>query len=156
MNSTETRATIDFNEDVDSTKAPKRVSYIYLGKIKGLVEEYYNIPSLSVVSRERSIIIARDHYYTLAREFTNASLMQIAASCQKDHSTVIHALKKFDWDYKHDDGYRLDYDNLALSISQLVRGVSTLEDEKRTEDRITFLESRIEQYTKELELIKQQ
>ena len=59
----------------------------------------HNISWMDMISnrRARKTVIARHTYFYLAHRGTKASLITIGKAIDKDHSTVMHGLKK----YKH-------------------------------------------------------
>ena len=61
-------------------------------------------------SRERHRSYLRSLYYTLAREYTNNSLLAIAKLVNRDHSTAIHGLKLFEQAYSYEPNIRELYE----------------------------------------------
>ena len=62
-------------------------------------------------SRERHKTYLRCLYYTLAREYTNNSLLAIAKLVNRDHSTAIHGLKLFEQAYSYEPNIRELYED---------------------------------------------
>jgi len=62
-------------------------------------------------SRERNRSYLRSLYYTLAREYTNNSLLAIAKLVNRDHSTAIHGLKLFEQAYSYEPNIRELYED---------------------------------------------
>jgi len=62
-------------------------------------------------SRERNRSYLRSLYYTLAREYTNNSLLSIAKLVNIDHSTAIHGLKLFEQAYSYEPNIRELYED---------------------------------------------
>ena len=62
-------------------------------------------------SRERNRSYLRSLYYTLAREYTNNSLLSIAKLVNRDHSTAIHGLKLFEQAYSYEPNIRELYED---------------------------------------------
>ena len=62
-------------------------------------------------SRERNRSYLRSLYYTLAREYTNNSLLAIAKLVNRDHSTAIHGLKLFEQAYSYEPSIRELYED---------------------------------------------
>lgn len=61
-------------------------------------------------SRERNRSYLRSLYYTLAREYTNQSISEIARRVNRDHSTAIHGLKLFEQAYAYEPQIRELYE----------------------------------------------
>ena len=86
------------------------------------VAEHYHLTANQLKSQTRK----RDHVYPrmiamyLCRELTDDALTTIAAKLgKKDHSTVIHAIKKLDSDMKSDPSVRNDVELLKKKISPM-------------------------------------
>ena len=62
-------------------------------------------------SRERNRSYLRSLYYTLAREYTNQSISEIARQVNRDHSTAIHGLKLFEQAYAYEPQIRELYED---------------------------------------------
>ena len=90
--------------------------------IISFVAEHYHLTANQLKSQTRK----RDHVYPrmiamyLCRELTDDALTTIAAKLgKKDHSTVIHAIKKLDSDMKSDPSVRNDVELLKKKISPM-------------------------------------
>jgi len=68
---------------------------LQLTKILTTVSNFYEIPADLIKSKTRKdeVVHARQVYMYLSKKYTNLSLSQISMVCNRDHSTVIHAIK---------------------------------------------------------------
>ncbi len=66
--------------------------------------------------RRSQIVDARQMYCTIMRNFTNLSLSAIGNTIYRDHSTVIHSLKKHVIKLEVDPAYSQGYTELLDSI----------------------------------------
>jgi hypothetical protein len=64
-------------------------------KIKELIEQVYRL-DISSVSRQSSYVQARSIYYRLCIDYTPLNYSQISKSINRNHATLIHAMKQFD------------------------------------------------------------
>lgn len=88
--------------------------------IAKLVAEELNIPDLSIKKRTRELIQARFIYYVLAKKFCRyASLDKIGKAVNRDHSTVIHGIKQFPIEAKHDIYMQDVYDKIYNELDPL-------------------------------------
>jgi chromosomal replication initiator protein len=108
-------------EFTDETKQEVKekifVNYNMLADILlNVINEYYHIDIRST-SRERNFVQGRFFFYRYMRTHTTLSLKVLATFiCNQDHSTVIHALKKFDDLYNTDKQFRHDYNEIINKI----------------------------------------
>ena len=68
---------------------------LQLIKILNTVSNFYDIPTELIKSKTRKeqVVHARQVYMYLSKKYTKHSLSQISMVCNRDHSTVIHAIK---------------------------------------------------------------
>lgn len=64
-------------------------------EIKELVEKYYGIEDIGINNRRADYVAARVVYFMLCRRNTSASYQKMAELVNRDHSTVVHALKTY-------------------------------------------------------------
>lgn len=69
---------------------------IQLSDIKKDIEQIFNEPDLGAKARTRDISMYRNLYFVLSKKFTNESLIKIGREVNRDHSTVLNGLKKYD------------------------------------------------------------
>tara|TARA_R110000822_G_scaffold75758_4_gene182242 strand:- start:4530 stop:5105 length:576 start_codon:yes stop_codon:yes gene_type:complete len=72
---------------------------------------------ITIVSRNRHIILARQIYYKLCRDLTKESLDRIGEVVGKDHATVMWGLKGFDVDIIHREQYYRTYQYLKRTLA---------------------------------------
>lgn len=75
-----------------------------LKTIRNRVEEKQSI-DLSKIIRERPYVYCRAIYYKLCKEFTGATLSDIARSLNKNHATVLHGIKLFNTVIRNEDKF---------------------------------------------------
>lgn len=63
------------------------------------------IESIFSISRESEYVFARN-IYTKIQKIYGKKLTEIGRDISKDHTTIIHSLKQFDYRYTLEDGYR--------------------------------------------------
>jgi len=80
------------------------------------VSSAYNISN----NRQRRNIIYKHSFLVCCRELTTLSLASIGSILGKDHSTVLHAIKKHNGNYMYDKIYRAVYDQMYDSFSERV------------------------------------
>ena len=81
--------------------------------IAELVAKELDIPDLSVKERTRDLAQARFIYYKLAKSFCRyVSLAAIGKEINRDHSTVVYGLNKYDVESKYDLYMRDVHDKL--------------------------------------------
>lgn len=66
-----------------------------LDLIKNTIELYSGV-DISEVTRKQNVLYLRIIYYRIAKDMTFQSLSVIGKTVNKDHATVLHALKNFD------------------------------------------------------------
>lgn len=87
-----------------------------LKEIQAKVESYFGL-KLNTKTRKREYIYARMIYYKLVRNFhPDMSYQQIANTMNKNHATVLHALKEFPNVCKFDRQFSKDYNNLKEQL----------------------------------------
>lgn len=68
--------------------------------VKQIVEEYGNVGDISVKSRKRELAYLRYLYFKLCRKYlVDVPGVDIAATLDLDHTTVIHGIKQFEFHY---------------------------------------------------------
>jgi chromosomal replication initiator protein len=103
------------NPSFDSNKK------IGIDLIQQIVADYYNIKVQDLSSRKRpeNIAMARQTAMYITRNLTDYSLVQIGQYFGgKDHTTVMHAIKKVEHMIKADDKFRLAMDELVARIKK--------------------------------------
>lgn len=84
-----------------------------LKKLWNQIIKKYNITT----TRDRRNVIYRHAFSTAARTNSNLSLKSLANILEKNHATVIHAMKNHEMNYIYDDEYRAVYNKLAQLIN---------------------------------------
>lgn len=105
------------DETKQEIKAKIFVDYNMLAEnLMNIINEYYQIDIRST-SRERNYVQGRFFFYRYMRTHTTLSLKVLATFiCNHDHSTVIHALKKFEDLHNTDKQFRHDYNQIISKI----------------------------------------
>jgi len=70
-------------------------------------------------SRDRRNIIYRYCFVNIVREATTLSLAAIGKILNKNHATIIHALKVHESNYKYDHDYRIIYEQMKITLEDL-------------------------------------
>ena len=70
---------------------------ITLNELLNLVCDYFKITPVEICDKARNSLLveARSYFYFTARNHTDSTLKEIGAIINKDHSSVIHLLQKF-------------------------------------------------------------
>lgn len=103
------------NPSFDSNKK------IGIDLIQQIVADYYNIKvqDLSSKKRPENIAMARQTAMYITRNLTDYSLVQIGQYFGgKDHTTVMHAIKKVEQMIKSDDKFKIAMDELIARIKK--------------------------------------
>jgi chromosomal replication initiator protein len=103
------------NPSFDSNKK------IGIDLIQQIVADYYNIKvqDLSSKKRPENIAMARQTAMYITRNLTDYSLVQIGQYFGgKDHTTVMHAIKKVEHMIKSDDKFKIAMDELIARIKK--------------------------------------
>ncbi len=84
--------------------------------IRNLVEKHFNI-DISNKSRKFEYVFARACYYKICRDFGGYTYIKIAKTLNKNHATVLHALKELEFMAKHDKYYLKKYNSLMAKFN---------------------------------------
>ncbi len=112
--------TLDFAKRAIADLVAVQARVVTIENIQKTVAEYYNIrlADLSAKTRSRSIARPRQVAMALAKELTTRSLPEIGRSFGgRDHTTVLHAVRKVAELRESDTGIREDYSNLLRTLS---------------------------------------
>lgn len=92
---------------------------VSIENIQKTVAGYYNIKVSDLKSKSRKTSIARPRQIAmaLAKQLTSLSLPDIGEAFERDHTTVIHAIKKIDEMKASDPKIREDVANLVTTLS---------------------------------------
>lgn len=118
--------------------------YPELKVIKDEVELFTEIDDIGSKCRTYEHTMARWLYIRLAKEFTNYSTMAIGSAINRDHSTVVHAVNKYDFEFSINKKLQTKYDDLAIIIMNKTNQDSI----DRINKRIAELENYIERLSK--------
>tara|TARA_A200000159_G_C7254079_1_gene310103 strand:- start:320 stop:700 length:381 start_codon:yes stop_codon:yes gene_type:complete len=96
---------------------------------------------VDVTSRKRDhkTVINRWIYFKMASEFTNNSLHKIGAAINKNHATVIHGLKQFEFETQWDKDLQTQYERIAIIYMQDTK----CNDLKKINSRIEFMHNEL-------------
>ncbi len=72
------------------------------------VEKEYKI-NISVSSRSADYVEARAIYYELCRRYLGTKYAELSKSVNRNHATVLHALKEFPYMMRYSEGMKLKY-----------------------------------------------
>lgn len=99
---------------IDSTKRQ-----INIDNIQKTVATYYRIPVADLKSRSKkaALVQQRQMAMAIARQLTGLSLPDIGDAFERDHSTVIYAVKKIDELKKENPQVREDWANLTTTLT---------------------------------------
>ncbi|WP_100065408.1 chromosomal replication initiator protein DnaA [Miniphocaeibacter massiliensis] len=91
---------------------------ITLDLIKEIIANSYDLTVEDLCSKNRSKQIAypRQIAMYLSRQLTDLSLLKIAESFNRDHSTIMHGVEKINNDLKNDDNFKIEIDNIVKII----------------------------------------
>ncbi len=112
--------TIEFAKRAIADLVAVQARVVTIENIQKTVAEYYNIrlADLSAKTRSRSIARPRQVAMALAKELTTRSLPEIGrAFGGRDHTTVLHGVRKVAELKESDTGIREDYSNLLRTLS---------------------------------------
>jgi|14_taG_2_1085336.scaffolds.fasta_scaffold04359_7 saccharopine dehydrogenase-like NADP-dependent oxidoreductase len=84
--------------------------------IRNLVEKHFNL-DISNKSRKFKYVFARACYYKICRDFGGYTYHKIAKTLDKNHATVLHALKELEFMAKHDKYYLKKYNSLMKKFN---------------------------------------
>jgi len=84
--------------------------------IRNLVEKHFNI-DISNKSRKFEYVFARACYYKICRDFGGYTYIKIAKTLNKNHATVLHALKELEFMAKHDKYFLKKYNSLMAKFN---------------------------------------
>lgn len=92
---------------------------ISIDNIQKVVANYYGIKisDLKSKSRKASLAKPRQMAMAIAKQLTNLSLPDIGDAFERDHSTVIHAVKKVEDMRKKDTRFNTDFTNLMTTLT---------------------------------------
>lgn len=103
-------------------------------KIKSIVEEYTDIKDIGIKERTHEISMARWLYCKLCREYTNATMSAIGKIINRDHSTVVHAIKSLEFEFAYNKDLQTKYDDLSIIVVSKIKMFSLDEIEKLIND----------------------
>ena len=111
--------------------------------IKTMVENVSGIQDISVRNREDEYVQTRWVYFKLCRMFLPAesnSLPKIGQTVDRDHASVLHGLKKFDFFYSKDffENKRNMYSDVYLRLHEMDQNSSLVENFNNLQDLEQF------------------
>jgi chromosomal replication initiator protein len=112
--------TIDFVRDALRDLLALQDKLVTIENIQKTVADYYKIKVADILSKRRSRSVARPRQVAmaLAKELTNHSLPEIGnAFGGRDHTTVIHAVRKVVQLRNESHDIKEDYKNLIRTLS---------------------------------------
>ena len=88
-------------EEAIQNKQTKKVA-------KTIVNNYFGL-DISRNTRQRRYVVARSIFYKILRYNTKMSFQDIADTFNKNHATVLHAIKQLDGYMEFDSSLKIDY-----------------------------------------------
>ena len=86
--------------------------------IKEAVENKFDLYDISSARRQRKVVNARYIFYRLCKDFTFSSLDKIGRAVNRDHSTVMHGLKRFELiEYWKENQYLIPYEIIKKELT---------------------------------------
>ncbi|PIE42268.1 MAG: chromosomal replication initiator protein DnaA [Gammaproteobacteria bacterium] len=112
-------ATIDSAKSALRDMLSSQQQQISIESIQKTVAGYYRIKVSDLKSRSRKAQLARARQIamTLSKQLTNLSLPDIGEAFERDHTTVIHAIKKINEMKQRDPRIREDMTNLTVTLT---------------------------------------
>lgn len=110
-----------------------------LQKIKILVEREFKIEDIATKKRHYEFSIARWFYCKLAREHTDMTTKSIGKYIDRDHSTVVYALKTLPFELQYNKELQTKYESLEIIVMSEINK-QTVEE---IDDQIEVLKGRI-------------
>jgi chromosomal replication initiator protein len=116
---TKTSITIDMTKEVLKNIIRPKEEMISIDSIQKIVSTFYNIKlsDLKVKRKYKGYVLPRQIAMYLSRKMTTASLIEIGDKFGgKDHSTVLHSIKKIEEKVLQDPSFRETIENLQGRI----------------------------------------
>ncbi len=89
-----------------------------LALIKEVVENKFDLYDISSARRQRKVVNARYIFYRLCKDFTFSSLDKIGKTVNRDHSSVMHGLKRFELiEYWKENQYLIPYEVIKKELT---------------------------------------
>ena len=104
--------------------------------------------SLVLKSQRREYVETRGMYCSLLRELTNITLVSISKSLTKDHTTVMYAIKNFDYWKKSDVNLENSYLEIKESFSKYLKLKETSSMDELRENYLDKYKIMKEEYRK--------
>jgi chromosomal replication initiator protein len=117
----EKQITLDMAKIVLKDMVKETVKIISVEMIQKTVAEFYHIPiaELKAKNRSRNILLPRQVAMFLSRKLTSFSLPEIGSSFGgKDHTTVLHSLKKIELSLQENSSVKKEIDQLTILLKQ--------------------------------------
>ena len=108
-------------------------------------------------SRHRRNVFYRHAFFVACREITQLSLATIGRMLDKDHATVIHAMKAHEINYRFDTQYRNIYTEIFTCLNDIIsdnteKVYDVIKSRVSNIDEELFKDHVIEMYKQKLEL----
>ena len=98
---------------------PKYTSTLAL--IKEEVENKFDLEDIASARRQIKEVNARYVFYRLCKDFTFSSLAELGKTVNRDHSSVMHGLKRFELIvYWKENQYLIPYDEIKKELTHLL------------------------------------
>lgn len=112
-------ATIDLSKVALKDIIDSQSRQVNIENIQKTVATYYRIKVSDLKSKSRKAVLAKQRQVamTIANQLTGLSLSDIGEAFERDHSTVIHAIKKVEEMKKSDPRIREDMANLITTLT---------------------------------------
>lgn len=127
----------------------KKDAHKALEVIKNETEKITGIEDIGSKTRSREYVFARYLYIKAAREFTEYPTLLIGAGINRDHSTVVHALDKMDWDFKYDSDLQKQYEELSIILTNKLN-INAID---KLDERIAELQDQLHKLQKRRQIL---
>ena len=110
--------------------------------------------NISSTSRKREIVEARNIYFSICFHRIGMKPSHISRTLNKNHATVLHALKKTDEWYEIDCDFRAKYDDI-INLSEKLNAIVTKQNTKENEINIITSKEIIRRLERENNMLKE-
>lgn len=82
------------------------------------VAEQFDISTRLMIGkgRQRKLVLARNMCMYIMKKYFNMTLKEVGKAFNRDHTTVIHAIKMFHQDREVNEQYNLDYEKIKQKL----------------------------------------
>lgn len=111
-----------------------------LSFIEGIVLEQTGLDKIRTKSRAHEYVLGRFLFCGLAKQYTPYSLATIGSYLDRDHATVLHAIRSLEWELKWNKDLQAQHESLTIIMeSQFTETMNAAE----IKERINILEKQL-------------